>query len=69
MDDYEQMLLMSSCRHNVIANSTFSWWGSYLGNTTKKIVCYPSLWFGVKLKQKDTKDLFPPEWTKITVEE
>jgi hypothetical protein len=62
--DYEQLLLMSLCSHNIIANSTFSWWGAYFNTNSIKIVCYPSLWFG-KNCANDTKDLFPESWIKI----
>lgn len=62
--DWEQLLLMSCCHHNVIANSTFSWWAAYFNNWDDKIICYPSLWFGPEMPL-DTKDLFPDEWIKI----
>jgi hypothetical protein len=64
LNDWEQLLLMSACRHNVIANSSFSWWGAYFNSYVDKIVCYPSNWFGPAC-QKETIDLFPPEWSKI----
>jgi hypothetical protein len=64
--DWEQMLLMSLCDHNIIANSSFSWWGAYFNSAEKKVVCYPQLWFGPLLQHNDTCDMFPPEWTQIT---
>lgn len=64
--DWHQLLLMSICDHNIIANSTFSWWGAYLNFNTDKIVCYPSMWFGPGVSH-DTRDLFPETWQKITV--
>jgi hypothetical protein len=64
--DWEQMMLMSCCHHNIIANSSFSWWGAYFNSWPDKIVCYPSLWFGPALSH-NTKDLCPPEWNRISV--
>ena len=62
--DWEQLLMMSSCGHNIIANSTFSWWGAYLNSSLTKTVCYPETWFGPKLPN-DTCDLFPETWIKV----
>jgi len=64
LKDWEQMLLMSYCHHNIIANSTFSWWGAYFNSREDKIVCYPRIWFGSAINANLT-DLFPPEWHKI----
>ena len=66
LDDWEQMLLMSCCSHNIIANSTFSWWGAYFNSQPNKVICYPSHWFGPKIGH-DTRDLFPETWNKIII--
>jgi hypothetical protein len=62
--DWQQMLLMSVCDHNIIANSTFSWWGAYFNANPGKVVCYPSVWFGPGVSH-DTRDLCPESWVKI----
>jgi hypothetical protein len=66
--DWQQLLLMSCCDHQIIANSTFSWFGAYFNPTADKVVCYPSVWFGENLVEHDTRDLYPPEWTRIEAE-
>ena len=64
ISDWEQMIQMSLCKHNIIANSTFSWWGAYL-NQTNNNVYYPSIWFGPAQGIKCMNDLFPPHWKII----
>jgi hypothetical protein len=66
LSDWEQMTLMSCCKHNIIANSSFSWWGAHFNTNPDKIVCYPSVWFG-EVAGHDTRDLCPDEWNKIHV--
>lgn len=61
MDSWQDMYLMSKCKHHIIANSTFSWWGAYLSTNKEKIVvCPPKL-----TNRGDSPNLFPDEWIKI----
>jgi hypothetical protein len=62
--DWEEMVAMSCSKHNIIANSSFSWWGAYLNPNSEKIVCYPSVWFG-PLIPENTDTMFPANWIKI----
>jgi hypothetical protein len=65
IEDWIQMLIMSMCSYNIIANSTYSWWSAYLNENTENIVCYPSKWFGPNLENNNTCDLFPLNWVKV----
>ena len=65
IEDWKQMLIMSCCKHNIIANSSFSWWGGHFNIDKEKIVCYPKVWFGPKMSHHNLDDLFPPSWNKI----
>ena len=68
IEDWKQMILMSCCSHNIIANSSFSWWGAYLNRNPDKMVTYPKKWFGETMKSHDVIDLFPDNWTNILLE-
>lgn len=59
---YVDMQLMSLCKHNVIANSSFSWWGAWLNTNESKIVISPSKWFAV---DTDVIDLIPSNWISL----
>ncbi len=63
--DYEDMRLMSLCQHNIIGNSSFSWWAAWLNSNKAKRVAGPANWFGDP--KLSNPDILPPDWLKIRV--
>jgi len=60
---HEDLRLMSLCRHHIIANSSFSWWGAWLARNPGNIVIAPDKWF--TKADIDTRDLLPERWSRI----
>lgn len=64
--NYEDLRLMSLCKHHIIANSSFSWWGAWLSQNPDKIVVGPKKWFhNPKKKTTSTEDVLPEGWIKL----
>jgi hypothetical protein len=56
------MCMMSMCNHNIVANSSFSWWAAWLNSNENKKVVAPKKWFGSAYYFQNTKDLYPESW-------
>lgn len=66
MCDYEELTIMSRCKHNIIGNSTFSWWGAWLNIHPDKIVISPKNWLGDTERNKIyVSHLLPESWIQI----
>lgn len=59
------LYLQSFCTHNIISNSSFSWWGAWLNSNPSKIVIAPVKWFGLQMTNYNLKDLIPTDWIRI----
>lgn len=63
-ESWQDMMLMSHCRHHIICNSTFSWWGAWLDPRDNKVVIVPERWF----QHINTPYIYPAGWVKVSVE-
>lgn len=62
---WRDLTLMRLCRHNIIANSSFSWWAAWLNTYSEKIVVGPEKYYVSKIQNRYTKDLFPSGWVRL----
>jgi hypothetical protein len=61
-ESYRDMQLMSLCKHNITANSSFSWWGAWLNDNPNKLVVMPRKWF---VNNINDQDLVPDKWVRL----
>lgn len=66
LEDYEELWMISLCKNNIMSNSSFSWWGSFLNKNENKKVFVPDIWFGDSLNH-NTEDIYLKSWNKINV--
>lgn len=63
--NHEDLRLMSLCRNNIIANSSFSWWGAWLNNNPQKIIVAPTNWYNNNELNLQALDIVPKSWIKL----
>ncbi len=63
--NYIDLFLNSQCKHNIIANSTFSWWSAWLNNNENKLIIAPKKWYNNESMNNQTTDLIPESWFRI----
>lgn len=64
-DNIEDFIMMSICHHNILGNSTFSWWSAYLNMMGGKVVAPKTEWFGPGYDNYNLDDLFPKNWITL----
>ena len=64
-DCYKDIVLMSLCRHNIIANSSFSWWGAFLNKNNDAIIIAPKQWYNTPTQNRYIHNMIPDEWIRI----
>jgi hypothetical protein len=67
LEDYEDLWFISLCKINIMSNSSFSWWGTFLNRIPNKATYVPSIWFGPD-GEKNYSDIYEDNWIKIKVD-
>lgn len=64
-NSWQDLRLMSACKHSIIANSSFSFWGAFLGTNPHGVVIAPKKWFNKDIETQQTRDIYPENWIRI----